>query len=374
MFFGKTRRALETAKRELTQLRAELRQLTLDKEALQTELSRRDDTLAALRQENRQLAGICRNLAHFGTSLANTRASFEQLVARLADEQQMAHAAGEQSQENRSAFAHLSETLDRLVTDIRHCAERIAGLSERAAKVDGIVRLIGEVADQTSLLALNAAIEAARAGEAGRGFAVVADEVRKLAEKTTVATRDITALVAGIQQETGAARNAIDEAAHGVERHSEENSLAMTRMGALLDLTGKMDDSIKVSAKLSGVELANVEELLLKLEVYLVLLGQSPRLSSELPDETQCRLGRWYYGEAKQRYQSDSRFTQLEAPHRAMHQQARHAIDAWRAGKLDEALDALERMERANLDVSQGLAGLLASPRPAAPGRNRSQP
>ncbi|WP_428829240.1 CZB domain-containing protein [Paludibacterium yongneupense] len=148
----------------------------------------------------------------------------------------------------------------------------------------------------------------------------------------------------------------------------------MTRMGALLDLTGKMDDSIKVSAKLSGVELANVEELLLKLEVYLVLLGQSPRLSSELPDETQCRLGRWYYGEAKQRYQSDSRFTQLEAPHRAMHQQARHAIDAWRAGKLDEALDALERMERANLDVSQGLAGLLASPRPAAPGRNRSQP
>jgi methyl-accepting chemotaxis protein len=365
MFFGKTRQDLAAALASLERQQQHITRLEADNASLRARSASDAAELDTLRTENRQLAGVCRNLAHFGTSLGNTRASFEQLVSRLADEQGMAQQAGAQSEDNRSAFADLSETLRHLVSGIRLCAQRVAGLSEQAAKVDGIVRLIGEVADQTSLLALNAAIEAARAGEAGRGFAVVADEVRKLAEKTTTATRDINTLVAGIQQETDAARTAIDDAAQGVERHSEQSTQAMTRMGALLDLTVRMDESIRASARLSGVELANVEELMLKLEVYLVLLGQSPRQSSELPDETQCRLGRWYYGEAKQQYVGDSRFARLDAPHRAMHQQARHAIDAWRAGRLDEALDALERMERANLDVSQGLAGLLARPRPA---------
>ena len=61
---------------------------------------------------------------------------------------------------------------------------RIAELSEAAARIGSVVILITDVAGQINLLALNATIEAARAGEAGRGFAVVAQEVKALAAQT----------------------------------------------------------------------------------------------------------------------------------------------------------------------------------------------
>lgn len=123
-------------------------------------------------------------------------------------------------------------------------AEVIENLSLRAIDIGAILSVIDEVAEQTNLLALNAAIIAAQAGEHGKGFAVVADEIRELAERTSSSTREIAAVIKGVQDETTRAVEAINHA----EQSITDGEVLSQRSGAALEkiVSGVQRASIQV--------------------------------------------------------------------------------------------------------------------------------
>ncbi|OGP14620.1 MAG: hypothetical protein A2054_03480 [Deltaproteobacteria bacterium GWA2_55_10] len=116
--------------------------------------------------------------------------------------------------------SHSVNGMNSIVPIVNESCDTISKLGSRSAEIGKIVGVINDIADQTNLLALNAAIEAARAGEQGRGFAVVADEVKKLAERTTQATKEISAMIKAIQEDTRMAIESTDKEVKAVEEAS----------------------------------------------------------------------------------------------------------------------------------------------------------
>jgi methyl-accepting chemotaxis protein len=144
------------------------------------------------------------------------------------------------------------DDINEIANTVRSASGYVADLDRDSQRVNEVIGVIKEIADQTNLLALNAAIEAARAGEQGRGFAVVADEVRKLAERTSQSTQVIAETIAAMQvnaQNTVEGMKAVDDrVSAGVERANAANT-AITQIrassGRAVDRVGEISNAIR---------------------------------------------------------------------------------------------------------------------------------
>ncbi len=78
--------------------------------------------------------------------------------------------------------------------EMKHSNDIFMQTIKSVSKISEKITIISEIANKTDILSINAAIESARAGEVGKGFYVVANEIRKLADKTKIASDEITKL------------------------------------------------------------------------------------------------------------------------------------------------------------------------------------
>lgn len=359
MMFGR-RKALDALRRELEKAHGRsagaesaLAELARERDALREQLS-------AIESRRALTESVLQNLTGFGESMGALRQSFSDLTGILEGNRTASEQAARDSAANRGALEGIVGRLGLMNAQIATAASEVASLKTDAGRIDSFIGLIEGVSEQTNLLSLNASIESARAGAAGRGFAVVATEVRALAHRTGEATGQIRELVEEIQARTGEADQRMRRNAADAASLSSEADEVLGRTGRLLELARDTGDAASLAAALSEVELANLEELEIKLSVYRALLGLVEIDPDSLPGEADCRLGRWYYhGLGEVLFAGIEGFRALEAPHRAVHQQARAALTAFYAGRQEAALSALMAMERANLDVMSRLRAVV---------------
>jgi methyl-accepting chemotaxis protein len=152
---------------------------------------------------------------------------------------------------------------DGLTAQVGASAQSVREMGKRSEQIGAIVETIQDISSQTNLLALNAAIEAARAGEHGKGFAVVADEVRKLAERSSIATKEIAGLIAGIQSSVNGAVAMTTAVASDLEKTSGELAESIDSVSRVVESNLSASDTLTTSARqvMEAVEnIASVSE------------------------------------------------------------------------------------------------------------------
>ncbi len=149
-----------------------------------------------------------------GEQLLAIRQSLESFTS-IFDGMQDVHANVALVESNVAMLLQESQGSSDELTSVR---QRMKLLLNQFTAIDGLVRSVNDIADQTHLLALNATIEAARAGEAGRGFTVVASEVKQLANTTKVANQNIRTTLDQISSAVVTLAANVDQAAEKVRQ------------------------------------------------------------------------------------------------------------------------------------------------------------
>ena len=162
---------------------------------------------------------LAQGAAEQASSIEEISATFTEISNHISNTASLSQKADELGKET-------GEIVNNGREEMKQLQDSIHDIALASNNIQGIIKVIDDIAFQTNILALNAAVEAARAGNAGKGFAVVANEVRNLAKKSADAARDTTELIQNslkhvsrgeeIAQRTGAAFDDVDHATSSI--------------------------------------------------------------------------------------------------------------------------------------------------------------
>ncbi|MGB0205966.1 MAG: methyl-accepting chemotaxis protein [Neptuniibacter sp.] len=293
--------------------------------------------------------------------------------------------------------------------------EKISEMESFAKEVKDIAESIKGIAFQTNLLALNAAVEAARAGQAGAGFSVVAQEMRSLSKNSENATKQITTLVelfeAKMKSVTAALHDSVENVDKGkkaignvsahmkdlesnihrssqnitsiVDAIGEQNSATASVSDGIYSIAQQTSDSVHGTDKivdsmdeLQGhiddqilelgqlqltdkvVKLAQSDHVIWKKRLVAMICGKEGLNANELADHHSCRLGKWYDQVSDSAMLSHPAFRQLLPPHEVVHRHGKQAVVLYNQGQIGAALEEIEKVERASVEVLRLLKAL----------------
>nr|WP_296413949.1 methyl-accepting chemotaxis protein [Zoogloea sp.] len=226
----------------------------------------------------------------FATSLATAIEDLSLSIDRISLHAGEAHALSSEVRERSADGERVIEAVSGEIEGVARCVETtthtVGQLESFSTEIGKVVQVISEIADQTNLLALNAAIEAARAGETGRGFAVVADEVRKLAERTVASTREITLMIAKVQQSTGSVSDEMAASIHRVQDSVQSACTAGESIGRIAASSGAALEAVDGITLGLGEQSAAAQGIAMRVKEIASISSENAALAAEIRNVT----------------------------------------------------------------------------------------
>lgn len=231
--------------------------------------------------------------------------------------------------------------------------KQMTHLKSSLVEINDAIKDIQKIANHTNLIAINSAIEAARVGEAGRGFSVISKEVRQLAENVKTCTNHIFLQTETLQRNGSTVDISIEEQLAIITKITKHINEVVYSIKGVIEKSAAMKSIIDYISNLLFLSIIKMDHVIWKIELYKKL--SENKLDEALTSYSQCRLGKWYYGDNGKCFAHLTGYKNLEEPHQMLHNSGVLAIEYSVSGDHDHMSLALKRMELASDEVMNQL-------------------
>lgn len=144
----------------------------------------------------------------------------------------------------------------------------------------------------------------------------------------------------------------VNEKIKSLQTETNRTGEAFFKISAIVDklrlATFKHVKNLSVANQL---ELCISDHLIWRWRVYNMILGYEKLSNADVGSHTGCRLGQWVTTSGKNIDRYTDTLKKLDAPHKALHEQASSAIAAYNKGNIPEAERIITHMDDSSKQV-----------------------
>ncbi len=232
-----------------------------------------EETLTSVSDTTTSMSDIAANTRELAqqtqemiTDLTDALQMLEHVTEKTNASNQLSQETIQDALEGQHAVEQVRESMDKIQHTNQKAEDTITRFAQRSQEIGTILDVIHDVTEQSSLLALNASIIAAQAGSHGRGFSVIAEEMRNLANEVGASTKNISAIVQTLQQDTTNVVKMIHEGTTNIEEGVSRTQQAQQRLEKIIASARRSSDVVSEIADALNMQTTTSQKVMKTME------------------------------------------------------------------------------------------------------------